>query len=174
MLSPETLDLLRQWWKVRPNRVRYRRPVEERWLFPAAGGQADDDAPVEPPVPRGGGAAGSGRRSPCTRCATASRRICSSAAPTSASSRRCLGHAKLEATARYTRVATGMIASVESPLDLLSQPRKKRRDQEREETAGGVAARGMARTSAGGRGHLPRPRAPLGVRPIAATSASTS
>jgi len=36
-----------------------------------------------------------------------------------------LGHDKLETTARYTRVATGMIAGVESPLDLLSQPRKK-------------------------------------------------
>ena len=35
-----------------------------------------------------------------------------------------LGHAKLETTARYTRVATDMIAGVESPLDLLSQPRK--------------------------------------------------
>ena len=36
-----------------------------------------------------------------------------------------LFHDKLDTTARYTRVATGMIASVESPLDLLSQPRKK-------------------------------------------------
>jgi site-specific recombinase XerD len=36
-----------------------------------------------------------------------------------------LGHDKLETTARYTRVATGMIAGVESPLDLLSPPRKK-------------------------------------------------
>ena len=36
-----------------------------------------------------------------------------------------LGHDKLDTTARYTRVATGMIANVESPLDLLSQPRKK-------------------------------------------------
>jgi len=44
-----------------------------------------------------------------------------------------LGHDKLETTARYTRVATGMIANVTSPLDLLSQPRKKpkrsRKDQ---------------------------------------------
>jgi len=31
----------------------------------------------------------------------------------------------LDTTARYTRVATGMIANVKSPLDLLSQPRKK-------------------------------------------------
>ena len=38
-----------------------------------------------------------------------------------------LGHDKLDTTARYTRVATGMIASIESPLDLLSQPRKKRK-----------------------------------------------
>ena len=36
-----------------------------------------------------------------------------------------LGHHKLDTTARYTRVATGMIAGIESPLDLLSRPRKK-------------------------------------------------
>jgi hypothetical protein len=43
----------------------------------------------------------------------------------------------LDTTARYTRVATGMIARIESPLDLLSLPRnkprkaqeKKRKDQ---------------------------------------------
>ena len=33
-----------------------------------------------------------------------------------------LGHDKLETTARYTRVATGMIAAIESPLDALSMP----------------------------------------------------
>jgi integrase/recombinase XerD len=38
-----------------------------------------------------------------------------------------LGHDKLDATARYTHVATGMIAGIESPLDLLSLPRKKPR-----------------------------------------------
>jgi integrase/recombinase XerD len=34
MLSPETLDLLRQWWKVRPTRYDTGVPQEQRWLFP--------------------------------------------------------------------------------------------------------------------------------------------
>src|ERR1700693_6203596 len=34
MLSSETLDLLRQWWKVRPPRHDAGTPPEERWLFP--------------------------------------------------------------------------------------------------------------------------------------------
>jgi site-specific recombinase XerD len=34
-----------------------------------------------------------------------------------------LGHASLATTARYTRVATGLIAKVESPLDRLSLPK---------------------------------------------------
>src|SRR6201994_2489203 len=34
MLSAETLDLLRQWWKVRPTRHDAQTPPQERWLFP--------------------------------------------------------------------------------------------------------------------------------------------
>ena len=34
MLSPETFDLLRQWWKVRPSRQDATTPLQERWLFP--------------------------------------------------------------------------------------------------------------------------------------------
>src|SRR6186997_1955873 len=34
MLSPETLGLLRQWWKTRPRRFDSTTPLEERWLFP--------------------------------------------------------------------------------------------------------------------------------------------
>jgi site-specific recombinase XerD len=44
-----------------------------------------------------------------------------------------LGHDKLDTTARYTRVATGMIAGIESPLDLLSQPRKRPRKSSKDQ-----------------------------------------
>src|SRR6202035_3175994 len=44
-----------------------------------------------------------------------------------------LGHDKLDTTARYTRVATGMIAGIESPLDRLSQPRKRPRKSRKDQ-----------------------------------------
>jgi hypothetical protein len=34
MLSAETLDLLREWWKARPSRYDAGTSVPERWLFP--------------------------------------------------------------------------------------------------------------------------------------------
>jgi hypothetical protein len=39
----------------------------------------------------------------------------------------------LDTTARYTRVATGMIAAVESPLDQLSEPRKKTKKKSKDQ-----------------------------------------
>ena len=41
-----------------------------------------------------------------------------------------LGHEKLDTTARYTRVATGLIAKVESPLARLTTPRRTDRRRE--------------------------------------------
>ena len=128
MLSPETLGLLRQWWKARPSRYDAGTPVAERWLFP-----------------------GNRRGKPMTTRQLS--RLFQEAAETAGIKKAVtlhalrhsfathllergtdiriiqalLGHDKLETTARYTRVATGMIAGVESPLDLLSQPRKKPR-----------------------------------------------
>ena len=83
-----------------------------------------------------------------------------------------LGHDKLDTTARYTRVATGMIASIESPLDLLSQAAVKSR-KEKEGPAVGVA-RGRDPSSAGGRGYFPRSRGGVAFCQCRATLASSN
>ena len=137
MLSPEMLDLLREWWKARPSRYDAGTPVQERWLFPGR-------KPGKPMTTRqlnrlfheAADAAGikksvtlhALRHSFATHLLerdTDIRKI-----------QALLGHDKLDTTARYTRVATGMIAGIESPLDLLSQPR-----QEAEEEAGKTSRR---------------------------------
>ena len=126
MLSSETLDLLRQWWKARPSRHDAQTPVPERWLFPSTRAgkpmttrqlnrlfhEAADAARI-----RKGVTLHALRHSFATHLLERGTDIRIIQA--------LLGHDKLDTTARYTRVATGMIASVESPLDLLSQPRKK-------------------------------------------------
>jgi site-specific recombinase XerD len=128
MLSPETLGLLREWWKARPTRWDAGVPSEERWLFPGR-------RPGKPMTTRqlsrlfheAADAAGikksvtlhALRHSFATHLLERGTDIRIIQA--------LLGHDKLDTTARYTRVATGMIAAIESPLDLLSQPRKKLR-----------------------------------------------
>ena len=126
MLSAETLDLLRQWWKMRPSRYDAGTPLEEHWLFPGNRlgkpmttrqlnrlfHEAADAAGI-----RKGVTLHALRHSFATHLLERGTDIRIIQA--------LLGHDKLDTTARYTRVATGMIASVESPLDLLSQSRKK-------------------------------------------------
>src|SRR5512132_1296063 len=51
MLSPETLDLLRQWWKVRPSRYDAGLPLGLAISQQKGCRQADDHSPAEPPVP---------------------------------------------------------------------------------------------------------------------------
>jgi len=126
MLSAEMLGLLRQWWKVRPSRHDAGTPMEERWLFPGAKrGQTMSTRQLNRLFHQAADAAGirkgvtlhALRHSFATHLlehGTDIRKI-----------QAVLGHDKLDTTARYTRVATGMIAGIESPLDLLSQPRKK-------------------------------------------------
>ena len=128
MLSPEMLGLLREWWKARPTRWDAGVPPEERWLFPGR-------RPGKPMTTRqlsrlfheAADAAGikknvtlhALRHSFATHLLERGTDIRIIQA--------LLGHDKLDTTARYTRVATGMIARIDSPLDLLSQPRKKLR-----------------------------------------------
>ena len=128
MLSPETLDLLRQWWKVRPPRHDAGTPPEERWLFPGTKrGKTMSTRQLSRLFHEAADAAGikkavtlhALRHSFATHLLDRGTDIRIIQA--------LLGHDKLDTTARYTRVATGMIAGIESPLDLLSQPRKKPR-----------------------------------------------
>jgi len=129
-LSPELLDLLRQWWRERRTRHDAGTPVEERWLFPSRkSGQAASKPMTTRQLTRlfheAADAAGIRknitlhvlRHSFATHLLERGTDIRIIQA--------LLGHAKLDATARYTRVATGMIASIESPLDLLTQSRKR-------------------------------------------------
>jgi site-specific recombinase XerD len=134
MLSPEVLGLLRQWWKVRPTRCDAGVPVEQRWLFPGRTPgrpmttrqlsrlfhQAADAAGIKKPV-----TVHSLRHSFATHlleCGTDIRII-----------QALLGHHKLDTTARYTRIATGMIASVKSPLDQLCVPRRRPKNGKKEQ-----------------------------------------
>jgi integrase/recombinase XerD len=128
MLSPETLDLLRQWWKARPPAYDATTPVQERWLFPGR-------KPGKPMTTRQLSrlfhepAAAAGIRKAVTlhvlRHSFATHLL--ERGTDIRIIQALLGHDKLDTTARYTRVATGMIARIESPLDLLSLPRNKPR-----------------------------------------------
>ena len=123
MLSPDLLALLREWWKVPPKRWDAGVPVQERLLFPGR-------KPGEPLATHtlnnifhaAAKAAGirkavnlhSLRHSFATHLYDRGVDIRTIQAM--------LGHDKLETTARYARVATGLITSVVSPLDLLALP----------------------------------------------------
>jgi integrase/recombinase XerD len=126
MLSPEMLALLRQWWKVRPTRWDASVPPQDRWLFPGR-------RPGRPMTTRQLNrlfhetADGAGIKKNVTLHAL--RHSFATHLLERGTDIRIiqalLGHDKLDTTARYTRVATGMIANIKSPLDLLSQPRTK-------------------------------------------------
>jgi site-specific recombinase XerD len=128
MLSKDLLALLRQWWQVRPEGHDKGVPMEQRWLFP--GGtpgrplttrqfsrlfhEASARAGISKPV-----TVHTLRHSFATHLlerGTDIRHI-----------QALLGHHKLDTTARYTRVATGTIAAIASPLEPLSTARGRTR-----------------------------------------------
>jgi site-specific recombinase XerD len=135
MLPPEVLKLLRQWWKVRPTAYDDAAIApEQRCLFPGRGDhqplttrqfsrlfkEAAKAAALRKTVPLH-----SLRHSFATHLLERGKNLRVIQA--------LLGHAKLETTARYCRVATGLIAKIESPLEGLSAPRRRRAKRDTEE-----------------------------------------
>jgi len=131
MLPPEVLKLLRQWWKAGPTASNNGVAPEQRWLFPGRSQrqplttrqfsrlfkEAAKAAGLRKTVPLH-----SLRHSFATHLLERGRDIRVIQA--------LLGHSKLETTARYSRVAIGLIAKIESPLEGLRAPRRRRAKQD--------------------------------------------
>ena len=134
MLPAEVVKLLRQWWKERPTADDAGVAPEQRWVFPGRSQhqplttrqfgrlfkEAAKAAALRKTVPLH-----SLRHSFATHLLERGRDIRLIQA--------LLGHSKLETTARYSRVAIGMIAKIESPLEGLSAPCRRRAKRDSEE-----------------------------------------
>src|ERR1700751_4940219 len=133
MLPAQVLDLLRQWWKARPTAADAGRAAEQRWLFPGRSKR-------RPLTTRQFGRLFKQAAKAAGLRKTLSLHTLRPSFATHLLERgtdirviqALLGHEKLETTARYTRVATGLISKIESPLDGLSVPRRKRARQDTE------------------------------------------
>ena len=128
MLSPETLGLLREWWKVRKTRYNAGVPAGERWLFPGRRqGRPLTQRQVSRLFHEAVEAAGIKKKLTLHALRHSFATHLFDRGVDIRTIQALLGHEKLETTARYTRVATGLITAVESPLDRLSVPEKAKR-----------------------------------------------
>jgi site-specific recombinase XerD len=126
MLPLDILDLLRDWWKERPTGQDKNVPTPERMLFPGYSGKHLSTRQL------------SRLFLETARAAAITKRVTLHTLRHSFAThllergvdirviQALLGHSKLTTTARYARVATSMIAAVDSPLDDLSRPRRKK------------------------------------------------
>ena len=118
MLSPDLLDMLRQWWKAaRPAGLAVPRP---------SCNQPADDAPAQPHL----SSRRRGRRDQDRRdAAHLAAQLCDASAGEPKLDIRMiqvlLGHKRLDTTAHYTRIATEMISKVVDPFDQLAKKIKK-------------------------------------------------
>ena len=127
MLPAEVLKLLRQWWKARPTAYDAGVAPEQRWLFSGR-------SKHRPLTTRQFGRLFKEAAKAAGLRKTLSLHALRHSFATHLLERRTdirliqvlLGHVKLETTARYARVATGMIAKIKSPLEGLSAPRRRR------------------------------------------------
>jgi integrase/recombinase XerD len=132
MLPPELLVSLRQWWKVRPTRFDAGVPAGERWLFPGRRqGQHLTYRQLSRLFHESAAAAGITKRVSLQSLRHSFATDLLEKGVDIRYIQALLGHSKLDTTARYTRVATGLIAAIDSPLKHLGRkhrrPRKKRR-----------------------------------------------
>jgi integrase/recombinase XerD len=127
MLPADILSLLRQWWRERPTRKDADVPLADRWLFPSRVGKGCLTTRQFARLFRATVAA-AGIRKPVS-LHTLRHSFATHLLERGVDIRviqALLGHAMLTTTAGYTRVATGMIADVASPLDDLT-PRKRKK-----------------------------------------------
>ena len=126
MLSPETLDLLKEWWKVRTNKYDLGVEPGERWMFPGRRpGLHLTQRQVTRLFHETVEAAGLKKKLTLHTLRHSFATHLYDRGVDIRTIQALLGHEKLETTARYTRVATGLITAVESPLDQLLMPGKK-------------------------------------------------
>ena len=132
MLPDDMLGLLRQWWQERRCRHDADTPPPERYLFPGRGGRQHLTTRQYGRLFQETVAA-AGIKKPVTlhtlRHSFATHLL--EAGVDIRKIQALLGHDKLETTARYTRVATGMISKIESPLDILGDVGRKRKGKKR-------------------------------------------
>ena len=126
MLPSDILGLLREWWKERPSGQDKDVPEPERVLFPGYGGKHLSARQLSRLFKETAREAGITKR---VTLHTLRHSFATHLLERGVDIRviqALLGHSKLTTTARYARVATGMIAAVDSPLDDLNGTNRKK------------------------------------------------
>jgi integrase/recombinase XerD len=124
MLPPEVLKLLRQWWNERPTKYDAGVPKAERYLFPSRESAHVSARQFSRLFDQTAKASEISKHiTPHTLRHSFATHLLEAGTDIRVI-QALLGHDKLGSTARYTRVATGMIAAVRSPLDLLAETGK--------------------------------------------------
>ena len=135
MLSPDMLALLRQYWPTRPTRSDDGVAPDQRWLFPGY-------YPERPITTRQlNRLFHEAAAAACIKKGVTLHTLRHSCATHLLERgldirliQALLGHEKLDTTAHYTRVATGTIAAIESPLDQLAKPERRRKRKPKPDT----------------------------------------
>jgi integrase/recombinase XerD len=132
MLPEELLLSLRQWWRVRPTRFDAGVPVRERWLFPGRRqGQHLTTRQLSRLFHESAAAAGITKRVSLHSLRHSFATELLEKGTDIRYIQALLGHSKLDTTSRYTRVATGRIATIDSPLKQLASKHRRLRKKRR-------------------------------------------